>query len=40
MSDIIFEFVDPFLKDCKTNDELKRTIEIAIAIWNYSNLPK
>lgn len=40
MSQIILDFARPFLNDCKTDIERKRTISIYIMIWNISLMPR
>ncbi|MCI5147934.1 MAG: hypothetical protein D3916_00740 [Candidatus Electrothrix sp. MAN1_4] len=40
MSDVIEEFAEPLLADCRNADEAKKAIQFAMIVWNLTLLPE
>ena len=40
MSEVIGDFAEPLLTDCKSNDDIKKSIQFAVVVWNLTMLPE
>lgn len=40
MSEVIGDFAEPLLRDCKSNDDIKKSIQFAVVVWNLTMLPE
>ncbi|MDU9050716.1 MAG: hypothetical protein Q3M30_17855 [Candidatus Electrothrix sp. Rat3] len=40
MSDVIEKFAEPLLTDCRSDDEIKKSIQFAVVVWNLTMLPE
>lgn len=40
MSEVIENFAEPLLADCRSDDDIKKAIQFAVIVWNLSMLPK
>jgi hypothetical protein len=40
MSDVIETFAEPLLRDCRSDNEIKKAIKFAIIVWNLTLLPE
>jgi hypothetical protein len=40
MSEVIEDFAEPLLADCKSDNEIKKSIQFAVLVWNLTMFPE
>ncbi|MCI5122275.1 MAG: hypothetical protein D3908_14025 [Candidatus Electrothrix sp. AUS4] len=40
MSDVIENFAEPLLTDCRSDDDIKKVIQFAVVVWNLTMFPE